>query len=125
MNQQDWTEGNYTFRYNKVIQAQPNKKFLEFPSTLKVSSSISELEVYGHIVENRYNKKVSKLRLYFTGERNGNPYIDHEMKRSSVNTTIGEFDRIVDNIEKRKFDIKVRPVKFCKNCDMKSYCDSR
>lgn len=82
-----------------------------------------QLEVYAHIVEQRTGLKVSKTHLYYTSVDDGNPYISFEVNPASINATIKTFDEVVSRIESKDFRIKERPVKICKDCDLKYYCD--
>lgn len=84
-----------------------------------------QLEVYGHLVQQRQGKKVRKLHLHYTGTLSGNPRISFEMNQTQVERTIGEFDAVVDRIERRDFSIAERPMKLCEACDMKHYCDRK
>lgn len=84
-----------------------------------------QLEIYAHLIEERIGSKVSKMHLYYTKEENGNPYITFEKRNVSVDKTIKEFDNVVSRIEKKDFDMNTRPVKICKDCDMRFYCDSK
>ena len=107
----------------EIIDFKTEKKPDLFDESERVAHFKRQLELYGHLVETRYNKKVSKLHLYFTGEKDANPLISIDMKPESVEKTLDSFDAIVSKIENKKYDIKERPVKLCKNCDMKEYCD--
>ncbi len=90
----------------------------------KINRYKSQLEVYAHIVEERTEEKVSKLHLYYTGEgSDGNPYVSFDKDSTSIEKTMRSFDRVVDNIEKKNYDISERPWKLCRNCDMRFYCD--
>jgi DNA helicase-2/ATP-dependent DNA helicase PcrA len=82
-----------------------------------------QLEVYAHIVAERTGLKVSKTHLYYTSVEDGNPYISFEVNPTSINATIQTFDEVVSRIESKDFRIKERPVKICKDCDLKFYCD--
>ena len=82
-----------------------------------------QLEVYGHIIQERLGVPVSKLHLYYTGEKDGSPYVSFAMDPTSVARTVAGFDDVVERIEGRAFEIAERPVKLCESCDMKDYCD--
>lgn len=82
-----------------------------------------QLEVYAHLVEERTDYKVSKMHLYYTGEKDSNPYVTFDKDTSVINETIKSFDKIVNRIENHDYTIKNRPEKHCKNCDMRFYCD--
>ena len=84
-----------------------------------------QLEVYGHLVQERHGKRVRKLHLHYTGTLHGNPRVTFDMDPARVDRTIEGFDRVVDQIEAKAFGIAERPVTLCKNCDMRHYCDRR
>jgi len=82
-----------------------------------------QLEIYAHIYEERTGRKVSKLHLYFTGEKDGVPYVSFDKSDTSINKTISSFDNVVSRIAKKDFKIKIRPEKTCTDCDMNNYCN--
>lgn len=84
-----------------------------------------QLEVYGHLVQERHGKRVRKLHLHYTGALHGNPRVSFDMDPARVNGTIEDFDRVVARIERKEFGITERPATLCKNCDMRHYCDRR
>ena len=83
-----------------------------------------QLEVYAHIVEEKFGKKVSKLHLYYTRAENESPYVSWDYSTVSVQKTLRSFDETVGKIESYKFSNKV--VKMCKatcdNCDLRYFC---
>lgn len=91
----------------------------------KINRYRRQLEVYAHIVEERTGLKVSKTHLYYTSEESGNPYISFSVDAKSINSTIKTFDKVVHRIEQKDFSIPERPIKICKSCDMKFYCDTK
>lgn len=91
----------------------------------KINRYRRQLEVYAHIVEQRTGLKVSKTHLYYTSEESGNPYISFSIDAKSINKTIETFDNVVNRIEQKDFGIPERPIKICKSCDMKFYCDTK
>jgi DNA helicase II / ATP-dependent DNA helicase PcrA len=84
-----------------------------------------QLEVYAHIVEERTGQQVSKTHLYYTSEEIGNPYITYDKDSRSINATIRTFDNVVRRIEAKDFSIPARPMKLCKDCDIRYYCDRK
>ncbi|MBO1626155.1 ATP-dependent helicase [Bacillus arachidis] len=84
-----------------------------------------QLEVYAHLVEERTGQQVSKMHLYYTGEEDGTPYITFPKDTKAIDKTIDTFDEIVRKIEDKDFAIKKRPIKHCRNCDMRFYCDEK
>lgn len=83
-----------------------------------------QLEIYAHIIEKRHGHKVSKMHLYYTGEKDGNPYVTYEKDGKHIKKTITVIDGIVEKIENKDYTVATRPDKHCADCDMKHYCDS-
>lgn len=81
-----------------------------------------QLEVYAHIVEERYGKPVSKMHLYYTGEIEDDPKISYVKNQMSIDKTLETFDEVVEKIEKKDYGIEARPLDLCKECDFKHYC---
>lgn len=107
----------------EVVDFKGEKKPDLFMERERIERYRRQLEVYGHIIEERFGKKVSRLHLYFTGEKNGNPRVSFDMDPDSVDETISTFDSVVDQIEEQDFSIDERPMRLCENCDMRYYCD--
>ena len=91
----------------------------------KVDRYRHQLEVYAHIIEGRTGHKISKMHLYYTGEDDSNPYISFDKDARSIDQTMEVFDRVVERIENKDFEIASRPDRLCRNCDMKAYCDAK
>ena len=81
-----------------------------------------QLEVYAHIVEEKYQKTVSKMHLYYTGETEGDPRISYIKNNSSIEKTLDTFDKVVEKIENKDYDLEVKPLHMCKDCDFRHYC---
>lgn len=84
-----------------------------------------QLEVYAHLVEQRSGHQVSKLHLYYTGEKNGSPYVSFDRSEAKIEQTIASFERVVRRIEQHDYDLgpiqKCRQL--CENCDMRYHCN--
>ncbi|MCB9000329.1 MAG: PD-(D/E)XK nuclease family protein, partial [Bacteroidales bacterium] len=91
----------------------------------KVEQYRRQLEVYAHIVEERTGANVSKMHIYYTSERDGNPYVSFVKRRASIENTIDTFGAVVSRIEAGDFRISERPIKLCESCDMRYYCDGK
>ena len=91
----------------------------------KIDRYRRQLEVYAHIVEERTGHTVSKTHLYYTSEESGNPYISFPKDEKAIEKTIATFDATVHRIEQKDFAISERPVKLCRECDMRLYCDAK
>ena len=85
-----------------------------------------QLEVYAHLVESRYDYKVSRMHLYYTSEKDGNPLISFKKEGKQINKTIAVIDSTIRKIENKDFCLteEDRPVHFCADCDMHHYCNS-
>ncbi|MBL7945777.1 MAG: ATP-dependent helicase [Flavobacteriales bacterium] len=83
-----------------------------------------QLEAYAHIVEERTGRNVSRMHLYYTGEPSGNPNISFTKDHGNIETTIREFDAVVERIQAKDFSMEGVQVskKLCAECDMRHYC---
>ena len=90
----------------------------------KIERYRRQLEIYAHLVEEKTDYKVDRLNLYYTGEKEGSPFISFKKKSSSIDHTIGEIDKVIKRIENKDFNIKEKPKKLCNECDMRFYCDN-
>jgi DNA helicase-2/ATP-dependent DNA helicase PcrA len=84
----------------------------------------NQLEVYAHLIEQKIDKKVSRMHLYYTSESEGNPFISFDKNSQEINETIDNFTDIVKKIENKKFELDERPLKRCQECDMRHFCDN-
>lgn len=91
----------------------------------KLNQYRRQLEIYAHIIEEREGLIVSKTHLYYTGEENGNPLISFPKNQRSIAQTIAVIDNVVHRIEDKDFAIPARPVKLCRECDLRHYCDTK
>ena len=83
-----------------------------------------QLEIYSHIVEEKFGKKVSRMHLYYTKVEDENPYISWDYKPESAEKTLSAFDQVVARIEAHQFsNVKVKKCKWlCGGCDMRFFC---
>lgn len=88
----------------------------------RVAHYKKQLEIYAYLIEKRYNKKVSRMHLYYTSTMEGNPVISFEWSRDAVDETINEITQTVRNIENKKFDRTVQNSYACRFCDMRYVC---
>jgi DNA helicase-2/ATP-dependent DNA helicase PcrA len=64
-----------------------------------------QLQIYGHLVEERTGYKVSRLHLYYPKEDDSSPYISYKFDDTAVQQTIETFDKVVRKIEKKDFHL--------------------
>lgn len=88
----------------------------------KIDRVRMQLEVYAHLIEKNNNIKVSGMKAYYTSEKDSNPYVYFKRDEEHINDTIATFDKLVDDIEKKKFDGRCKDDKICRNCDLRFYC---
>lgn len=82
-----------------------------------------QLEVYASIVEGRTGEKISRLRLFYTGTKDGSPLVTFEYKKDSVQKTVADITETVHKIEAKDFSPKKTCApRLCKNCDFRFYC---
>ena len=67
---------------------------------------------------------MSKMHLYYTGEDSGVPTISFDKDNEAIVTTIEKFDKIVERIESKDFNLSKRPEgKLCGDCDIRHHCN--
>lgn len=83
-----------------------------------------QLEIYAHIVEERYNKRVSRMHLYYTGAKDQNPNISYDFERGKIDRTVAAIGKVIARIEDKDFSIKgvEQSDRHCKNCDIHAHC---
>ena len=84
-----------------------------------------QLEIYAHLVEQRYGLEVSAMNLYYTGEESGVPIYRFPFERGSIDATVSGVDKVIGCIENKEFSMTERPPRLCKECDLKAYCDRK
>jgi DNA helicase-2/ATP-dependent DNA helicase PcrA len=93
--------------------------------TEKVERVRRQLEVYAYLVEKRYNIKISGMKVYYTSEKDSNPYLSFQRNDEHIKETIKTFDSVVNKIEKKEFSRLCSDLKICKNCDLRFFCKRR
>lgn len=83
-----------------------------------------QLQIYAHLVEQQHGQRVSKMHLYFTSERDGNPYVSFPANPAAIQHTIAQVGALVERIERKDYRMSARPVKLCDGCDLRPYCDA-
>ncbi len=91
----------------------------------KVENIRRQLDIYAYLIENNYNLKVDEMSIYYTSEKNGNPYLNFKREEYHIENTIKRFDDVVNKIENRVFNEKCTDLNVCRNCDLRFYCNRR
>ena len=81
-----------------------------------------QLEIYAYLFEKRYGINITGMKAYYTGEKDGVPFISFKKDKKKINETIATFDEVVKKIEKKDFKGQCSDLKVCKNCDLRHYC---
>ena len=80
-----------------------------------------QLQVYAHLVEQKYGVEVSKMKLYYLSASQ-NPVITFAKDNGRINDVMEEFSEVVAKIENRDFSTRTSDTSICKDCDMRYYC---
>jgi DNA helicase-2/ATP-dependent DNA helicase PcrA len=85
---------------------------------------VKQLQLYAHILEQRYGKRPDRLLLYWTGEaRREDALMTFPYEPAKVAEAGRHFDDIVARITRREFAVRKAPEpKICKECDFRTYC---
>ena len=91
----------------------------------RVANYRRQLEVYSHIVEEKFGKRVSKMHLYYTRTEGESPYVTWDFDSRRVTGTLKKFEETVAKIENHKFSNAkvVKCARLCDGCDMRFYCN--
>ena len=81
-----------------------------------------QLQVYAHLVEQKYGVEVSKMKLYYLSAEN-NPIISFDKDSGKIDNMVKEFAEIVDKIESHNYSTRTSNSSICKDCDMRYYCN--
>ena len=80
-----------------------------------------QLQVYAHLVEQKYGVEVSKMKLYYLSAAE-EPIISFENDNQRVSDVMEEFCDVVKKIERHEFNTRTSDTSICKDCDMRYYC---
>lgn len=85
----------------------------------------NQLNVYAHLIEQKNpDIKVSGMKLYFTGENDGNRIEEFTFSREKIDSTMNYFDDTVKKIQRKDFTIKNHVQKStCNNCGFQKFCN--
>ena len=91
----------------------------------RVANYRRQLEVYSHIVEEKFGKRVSRMHLYYTRTEGESPYVTWDFDSRRVTGTLKKFEETVAKIENHKFSNAkvVKCARLCDGCDMRFYCN--
>ena len=106
----------------EIVDFKSEKKPDIFSDPEKFEKYKRQLQIYAYLIEKKTGKKVSKMHLYYTGEKNGIPTITFENKKDDIQETIKEFEKIVNKIECKEFKQKSKSQTICDNCDLRFFC---
>ena len=83
-----------------------------------------QLNVYAHIIKEKYGNVPEKLILYWTSEdKRKDAITEIEYNEKDAGNIIKDFDRIITKISNKNFKIERIPkIKICNECDFRFYC---
>ena len=88
----------------------------------KIETVKMQLEVYSHLIEKTYGVDIAGMKVYYTSEKTGNPYVSFKRDEENINKTLSTFDEVVKNIENNNFRGICKEQKICNNCDLRYFC---
>jgi len=90
----------------------------------RVANYRRQLEIYSHIVEEKFGRRVSKMHLYYTRVEGESPYVTWDFDPKRVEGTMKKLGETVEKIERHSFSNKevVKCSRLCDGCDMRFYC---
>jgi DNA helicase-2/ATP-dependent DNA helicase PcrA len=83
-----------------------------------------QLEVYAHVVEERYGLEVGRMLLFYTGAENESPFISYDYEKRNIYRTVAAIEAVVNRIEDKNFDHRhiKKTHNLCGHCDVKPFC---
>lgn len=107
----------------EIVDFKATPKLDQYAEREQIDRYRRQLEIYAHLVEQRYGLTVSAMNLYYTGEADSVPTHRFPYTAKSVAKTIAEVDGVVASMESKDFAVKERKPKRCKECELQPYCD--
>ena len=98
----------------------PKPDIKKYPNHIK--NYRKQLEIYAYLVEKRYEKKVSRMHLYYTNCADGDPLITFEWSKEAVDNTVSQISETIRKIESKDFKGNAKNSYVCKFCDMRYLC---
>lgn len=80
-----------------------------------------QLQVYAHLVEQKYGIEVSQMKLYYLSATD-DPVISFVKDKKRISSMMDEFSGVVKKIESHDYSTRTRDTSICKDCDMRYYC---
>lgn len=80
-----------------------------------------QLQVYAHLVEQKYGVEVSQMKLYYLSATD-DPVITFKKDEKRIADMMDEFSGVVHKIESHDFSTRTKDTSICKDCDMRYYC---
>ena len=80
-----------------------------------------QLQVYAHLVEQKYGVEVSGMNLYYLSAAD-DPVITFKKNDEQISRMLDEFTGIVRKIEAHDYSSRTKDTSICKDCDMRYYC---
>lgn len=80
-----------------------------------------QLQVYAHLVEQKYGVEVSQMKLYYLSATE-DPVISFKKDDKRIADMLYEFSGVVHKIENHDYSTRTKDSSICKDCDMRYYC---
>ena len=82
-----------------------------------------QLQLYAHLVKERTGLEVSRMHLYYTGQKK-EPTVSFDYEEGDVSETINDISRTVEKIQNKEFGKGCDNRETCRNCDFLAYCEN-
>lgn len=90
-------------------------------SDAMLKSYEKQLQVYAHLVEQKYGVEVSQMKLYYLSASE-NPVISFTKDGERIAGMLAEFSDVVKKIESHDYSTRTKDTSICKDCDMRFFC---
>ncbi|USL27987.1 ATP-dependent helicase [Priestia megaterium] len=118
------TDGNDVEIMDFKAERKPTPEMLgQVEYDKKISQYRKQLQVYAYLIEQKYGVDVKRMRLYYTNEKEIDPYITFEKDNAEVDKVVNEFTSVVEHIQSKNFNQRTSNVHICRDCDMRFYCN--
>lgn len=81
-----------------------------------------QLLLYAAMWENRTGLRAEAMRLFYTGETDGEQVVSFTREESELQSAMAEMAATIQRIESKQFDVAESPLAVCARCDFKRYC---
>lgn len=82
-----------------------------------------QLSIYSYLLEKKYNKKISKGKIFYINEESDKKLFEFEITEEEIQKSIEFFNNIIFDIKNKNFSTGYLDKNTCENCILKNYCE--